>query len=299
MESTLRSTSTNARQIPRRKTRMRLAFFDMVEKTLAALGGRRFYIWRFLRAGRFHERHEAIVVDGLPAGLEGVRIAHLSDLHAGAFLGEGDLAPMVARVNELDVHLVALTGDYITHHVSDAFLLASDLAELRSRWGSFAVFGNHDYRERREHEIVERFAESGVRFLRNASERIDTGDGVLYLSGVEDLEEAKHIDPVAARSQMQAGDVEVMLCHHPSGAQSLAHEGCAVVLSGHTHGGQINLPLVPQLGPRHPGNRVQHGSTVCVVSRGVGVVAVPLRFRAPAELVVVTLRGNAAQEGAR
>jgi predicted MPP superfamily phosphohydrolase len=300
MESTLQSDhgpQTNARQAPRRARRWRLAFFDGVEKLLARLGGRRFYRHHFLRAGRFHERHEDVPVQNLPAGLDGLRIAHLSDLHAGAFLGPGDLGDVVQRVNQLEVDLVALTGDYITHHVSDAFQLSGDLSALRSRWGTFAVFGNHDYRERREGEIVGRLAECGVRFLRNEGLRLDTGDGVLYISGVEDLEEARRIDPRAARADLQAGDVEVLLCHHPAGARSLAREGCAVVLSGHTHGGQINLPGIPQLGPRHPGNRLQHGSTTCIVSRGLGVVAIPLRFRAPAELVIVTLSTSAPAPG--
>ncbi|MFT7487359.1 MAG: putative MPP superfamily phosphohydrolase, partial [Candidatus Paceibacteria bacterium] len=249
---------------------------------------------RFLAAGRFHERRETILVADLPAGLEGFTIAQLSDLHAGPFLGEGDLQHVVRRINELQVDLVALTGDYITHHVTDAFCLAPDLGALRSRHGTFAVFGNHDYRGRREQEIVDCFGAAGVRFLRNEGVRLDSKDGVLHLAGVEDLEEAKQIDPAAARASMRPGDVGVLLCHNPAGAAQLAREDCALMLSGHTHGGQLNHPLIPKLGPRHPGNRVQHAETTCIVSRGLGVIAIPFRIQAPAELVLISLRRGSA-----
>lgn len=283
----------DARQAPRRKTPARLKFFQAVARLCTLLGGRRFYAYMFLRPGRFVVREELIEVQDLPSGLEGFTIAQLSDLHAGCFLGAGDLRHVVARVNQLDVDLVAITGDFITDHVDDAWSLCDDLEALKSRYGTFAVFGNHDYRARREGEIVERYGPLGIRFLRNAGHRIETTDGCLHLTGLEDLEEGKCIDVHAARSGLQAGDVEVLLCHHPAGGERLAREGCVLALSGHTHGRQIDLPYLRNLGPHHPGLRLQHGTTTTLVNRGLGVIGVPFRFKSPAEIVLVTLRRKA------
>ena len=281
------------RVAPRRHGDLRLAISDAVEYSCAVLGGRRLYRRLHLRRGRFEVREEVIEVEGLPPGLEGFRLAQLSDLHGGAFLGAGDLRDVVEAVNEEEPDACALTGDYICHRPADALPLAEDLGRLRSAHGTFAVFGNHDYRERREAEIAARYAEVGIRFLRNESVRLDSGAGVLALTGIEDLEEGKVVDPRAARAALEEGDVEVLLCHNPLGAGVLARPGCAAILSGHSHGIQVDLPFLRGFGPKHPGLRVELGPTTLIVSRGLGVVAVPFRHRSPAEVVFVRLVGRA------
>ena len=278
------------RQEPRRFGAGRLAFFDRLQRVCAALGGRSFYRRTFLARGRFRVRHETVRAPGLAAELEGFRIVQLSDPHAGPFLGAGDLKEVVEVCNELDSDLAVVTGDLITHHADESFQLLEDLARLRSRRGAFGVFGNHDYRGRREREIARRFeAEAGLRFLFNESVRFGEGPGAVALVGLEDLEEAKHLDLQQARQAARPGDVEVVLCHNPSGGPALAAAGCALVLSGHTHGNQIDLPLIRRLAPAHPGDRVERDGAVLLTSRGLGALGVPLRLRSPAEVVVVDL----------
>lgn len=284
------------RVAPRRKPRWVLGLFFLLEVACARLGGRQLYRRLHLAPGRFRLRREDVAVADLPPGLEGLRIAQLSDLHAGRFLGPGDLRAVVDATNAALPDLVVLTGDYISHHWSDAERVVADLARLRPRLGTFAVFGNHDYRDRAEGRIVERFACAGVRFLRNESARLDTGEGVLALVGVEDLEEAKCIDATRARAGLEPGDVELFLCHNPLGAERLARPGCVLVLSGHTHGHQVDLPLLRRMGPPHPGDRRQLEHGVSITSRGLGVVGLPLRLRSPAEVVLVTLRGRPAED---
>jgi uncharacterized protein len=97
------------------------------------------------------------------------------------------------------------------------------------------------------------------------------------------------IDVAAARAGVRPGDVELVLCHNPAGAQRLARHGCAAVLSGHTHGHQVDLPLIRRAAPRHPGDRVQRAGTACITSRGLGALGVPLRVRARPELVLLEL----------
>lgn len=274
---------------PRRYSRTWLAFGRFVERSAALLGGRAFYRRWFLAPGRFRIRDERVAVRDLPAGLEGFRVIQLSDLHGGRFLGERDLRHVVAAIRAEAPELIVLTGDYIISHWSEVLGLMSDLRELEARYGVLAVFGNHDYRGRNEHRIAELFEEAGIRVLRNECVRIDTGAGVLAVVGLEDLEEGKQIDERVARAGVRAGDVELLLCHNPHMAERLARPECAAVLSGHTHGNQIDLPGFRRFGPPHPGDRRDFAGTASITSYGLGVIGVPFRFGAPAELVRLTL----------
>jgi predicted MPP superfamily phosphohydrolase len=283
--------SADPRVAPRRFSPFRLATFRAFELAARACGGRGYYRRAYLAAGRHRVREEIVRVPGLPRALEGLRVAHLSDIHAGPFVRRRDLGDVVRTVNALEPDVCAITGDFITHRWTDVLLVLDDLAELSARRGVFAVFGNHDYKARMEGRIADAFAARGVRFLRNECVRVAVDDAVLALIGLEDLEEARVIDVERARAAVEPGDVELLLCHNPSHARALARPGCACILSGHTHGTQIDLPLVRRLGPRHPGARFHAGDTLVIVNRGLGVVGVPLRVRSPAEIVLVRLTG--------
>lgn len=274
---------------PRRHSDLRIHSVRAVMRAAAALGGRRYYRRRWLARGRFRVRQEDVFVPGLPDALDGFSIAHVSDLHAGPFLGPGDLDDVVTVVNEARPDLVALTGDYLTDSCDEALAIVPDLCDLKGRHGRFAVFGNHDYRGRREGEIQAAFAARGVRVLRDEAVRVEVRGATLAVVGLEDLEEAKGpVDLEAARSGVRPGDVELVLCHNPAGAQRLARPGCVAVLCGHTHGHQIDLPGC-RLGPPHPGPRVELGPTALITSSGLGVIGVPVRVGAPAEVVWVRL----------
>ncbi len=278
------------RLVPRRFSRGRLLAFHLLEGAAAALGGRAFYRRTALSPGRLRVRRERLAIDGLPTAFQGLRIVQLSDPHAGPFLGRGDLAHAVDAVLALAPDLVVLTGDLITHRTEEAFELIFDLARIRARLGKFAVFGNHDYRGRREHEIAARFErEAGFVFLRDSAVRFAGGERDLVLVGLEDVEEARAPDAQSARAGSRESDIEVVLCHNPAAAPWLARAGCALILCGHTHGHQIDLPGIRALAPPHPGDRVQHGATAIITSRGLGALGVPLRVRSPAEIVCVEL----------
>lgn len=276
------------RQAARRHSRLRLVFVDVVERVCVALGGRRFYRRWFLSPGRFEVRRE--VVDVKHEQLDGLRIVQLSDVHAGPYLGAGDLADVVAAINALEPDLVVFTGDLIGKQAHEAFYVLEDFAKIEARLGVFGVFGNHDYRGRNEREIASRFGEHGVRFLMNEAVR-PCPDLPLVLLGIEDLEEAKDLDIQGARASLGEGDVEVALCHNPHGAAALICANTALVLSGHTHGNQIDLPLIRRFGPGHPGDRRTVEGVALITSRGVGVVGVPLRILARPEIVCVDLAG--------
>lgn len=285
------SSSNPVRQPVRRHSKGRLALFDLVEATAAALGGRRLYAWRWLAPSRLTLREERVELPP-EIDLQGrprVRIAQLSDLHAGSLFDATSLEPVIDRVLAARPDVVVVTGDFIAHEIEAGVALGEPLGRLAraAPLGAFAVFGNHDYRGRREQALVQELAPRGWTFLRNAAARL--GSLPLWISGVEDPEEGRLVDPEAARETIPAHAAEVCLCHNPSAAPGLVRTGCLAVLSGHTHGRQLDLPLLRTLGPRHPGTRVQLGPTRLVVSRGLGVVGAPLRWRAPAEVVLLDL----------
>ncbi len=286
---------SSGRVAPRRFSRLRIGTFRAIEGLCALCGGRAWYRRRYLIAGRLAVRTETVTVGS--ADLDGYRIAALSDFHAGSFLGRGDLAHVRERVAAFEPDLIVLLGDYVVHGVHEFEPIAEDLGALTARDGVLAVFGNHDYRGRREGELVERLAPYGVRFLRNAGVRIARGAAHLAVVGIEDPEEGKVVDVAAARAVVRPGDVEIALTHNPRAATAFAApgaigRGARLVLAGHTHGTQIDAPFLRRLGPAHPGARFDLGATTVLVSRGIGVVGAPLRVGAPAEVLCVTLRAS-------
>jgi uncharacterized protein len=287
------SETEGLRLAPRRHSAFRLWAFKATERVLVALGGRGFYRRRYLRRGRFEVRHEVVPV--AEPGLHGLRIVQFSDLHGGPFLQAGDLADVVDVILEQEADLIVFTGDVISRRAEEAQALAGDLMRLNAPLGVFGVFGNHDYHQRREAEIAR--ALPSIRFLR--------GEGVrpaahlpLFLLGVEDLEEAKRLEIEPARAMRHPGDLEIVLCHNPHGAERVASAATVLVLSGHSHGFQINLPWIRNLGPGHPGDRVElKGGAVSITSRGLGVVGVPLRLCARPDIVVIELRAQTSDQG--
>ena len=157
------------------------------------------------------------------------------------------------------------------------------------RRATFAVFGNHDYKGRRELKISEALMASGWQFLRNRGATVEIDGARVAFGGVEDLEEGKGVDFDLGSEAFPGADVRVGLCHHPRGAPEFIQRGAELVLSGHSHGTQVDLPWLRRLGPPHPGLRIRFGGSTVIVSRGLGVIGVPLRIGAPAEVVVVEL----------
>lgn len=240
-----------------------------------------------------------VPISGLPPALDGLRVVQLSDLHAGPWLDEAALEPVRQLVLALKPDLLVITGDFITDGIDDVLLCGAFFSRLPARLGAFAVLGNHDCRGRQEARLAAHLRRQGVRLLRDESVLLPCQGARLRLVGLADLEESGGADLNRALAQAaDDDDARILLCHHPAVQDLLpADAGIDLVLSGHTHGGQLRWPWAT---PRADGGRCQAGTRQlgsgcwAHVNRGLGSLLLPLRWGAPAEVSCLTLRASPA-----
>jgi uncharacterized protein len=225
---------------------------------------------------------------------DGLKIVHLTDLHHSLFTPLEEIQQSVQMANHLRPDLVALTGDYVTLSKSYIWPVARALGKLRARLGIFAVLGNHDFQVDAE-EITEALKAQHIRVLRNSHYALRARSAVLWIVGVDDLWWQAD-DWRAALRSVPGRDPKILLCHNPLGIHMAAAYGIDLVLSGHTHGGQVRLPVVGSVyGRSKLGERFVEGwnrldGTQIYVSRGIGKVLVPVRFGCPPEIAFLRLR---------
>jgi hypothetical protein len=230
----------------------------------------------------------------LSATHDGLRIVQLTDLHHSLFTPLEDIQRAVHLANLLRPDVVALTGDYVTLSRAHIWPVARALGKLRARLGVFAVLGNHDFRVDPD-GITRALRSQHIRVLRNAHCALGASRASLWIVGVDDLWWGAD-DLQAAMRSVPARDPKVLLCHNPLGIRMAAARGIDFVLSGHTHGGQVHLPVVGSVYGRSKfGERFVEGwnqldGTQIYVSRGIGKVLLPLRFGCPPEIACLRLR---------
>lgn len=233
-------------------------------------------------------------IPNLPPALAGLRIAHLSDLHASPETNPELIAAAVAACNRERPDLVALTGDYVSNGLGFLPDLAP-LASLRAPLGVYGVLGNHDHWSHAPSTIADALSQMGVHMLTNASARVTLRGGGLWIAGVDDVWEKKH-DLAAALHGITPGDPTVLLAHEPDFADIAAQHGVRLQLSGHSHGGQVRLPFVgapflPPLAERYPVDlqRVAGGDAWVYTSRGIGNARPAVRFSCRPEVTILRL----------
>jgi predicted MPP superfamily phosphohydrolase len=243
--------------------------------------------------------HQTIAIEKLPAEFQGLRVVQLSDVHHSPFLDEERINEAVRMANDLRPDLVALTGDYISHSRDYIAPCARALGRLRAAHGIFAVLGNHDHWT--DGAMMRgALADQGIRVLCNESERIERGSSHIRLAGVDDLM-VKRDDLRKAMEETSWDETRILLSHNPAIIREAARAGVDLVLSGHTHGGQINWRLLTGRKDRkiarwlrRPSRRLIRGhaqlaSTQLYVNRGLGTVVVPLRYGCPPEITLLEI----------
>jgi hypothetical protein len=230
--------------------------------------------------------------------LHGLRIAVIADLHAGApYIDESKVRQVVKLALAARPDLVLLAGDYVgedllgRREISIA-TIASLLKPLRARLGVFAVLGNHDHWAGAE-QVADTLRGAGIRVLQNESVQLVI-PGVIYLVGIDDAVTG-HADVPLAFRRVPNNAVALCLTHSPDVFPDLP-QACRLTITGHTHGGQVNLPFVGRLivpskfGQRYASGDVRENGKVLFVSTGIGTSILPVRFRVPPEISVIEIR---------
>jgi len=231
---------------------------------------------------------------------DGLRIVQLTDIHHSLYTPLEDVERAVKMTNQLQPDLICLTGDYVTFSPTYIWPVAQVLGRLRARLGVFAVLGNHDFNVDAD-EMTRALESHHIRVLRNSHVSLGSGHNKLWLVGVDDLWwSADDLD--AGMRHVPPRDPKILLCHNPIGIHMAAEHHIDLVLSGHTHGGQVRLPVVgglytkSKLGKRFIAGWNRLDGTQIYVSRGIGKVLVPLRMGCPPEIACLKLRSGTSTE---
>ena len=228
----------------------------------------------------------------MPKPLDGLRVVHLSDFHYGPLVNPRHLERAIEAANDLRPDLIALTGDYISHDRSYAAPCAESVGRLRARYGVFAVLGNHDHWTDAA-LIADLFRAEGITVLLNEGMRIDLQGESFWLAGVNDTMVGLEDLPLALAGSVD-DEMKLLLAHNPIILRRAARAEVDLVLSGHTHGGQVTLrPEKTRSG--RPRRRLlrglgRRGNTQIYVTRGLGTVVLPIRYGCPPEVSLLELR---------
>lgn len=255
----------------------------------------------FVEPRRLVVRPVTIAPPGWPAALDRLLVVVLSDIHTGSpGMSTARLEEVVARVNEARPDLVLLAGDYVIHGVVGGRFVPPDvtarvLGRIDARLGTYAVLGNHDWWQGRR-EVEGAFLAAGIPVLDDRARAVGDGDARFWVVGVSDLWEGPH-DWRRALAQVTDDRPVVLFTHNPDLFPELPAR-VALTVAGHTHGGQVSLPLLgPPVVPSSFGKRYAAGHVVedgrhLFVTPGIGTSILPVRFNVPPEVSVLSLRAD-------
>jgi predicted MPP superfamily phosphohydrolase len=275
-------------RVSRRLVLERALGLSLVAGSTGAIG------WGIVR-GRHDFRIDEVVVKipGLSPKLDGYTIAQVSDIHTGTFVTERELAEGFARVRQIRPDLVVATGDLVDHDAAYCALLARELAKLPSRDGLFAIYGNHDYTTGHA-AVAEALTRAGVQLLVNDGRAIRASEGGFSLLGLDEIwgRYWGKPGPDLARAAERVRETDlprIVLSHQPKTFRDMAGK-CALQLSGHTHGGQINPGFRPaNLVFEFVAGRYERAGSTLWVNRGFGTAGPPSRVGAPPEVTKIVL----------
>jgi uncharacterized protein len=272
--------------------------------TAGSVAGMAFYAGEISR----HEldiTYSTVTIPRLPDPFAGLKIVQISDFHFQEYTEASFLQAVVRRVNEVNPDLVLLTGDFVSSNPLPRHLsvpMGYHCAEILSHIQCplrYAILGNHDVLVG-THAITDALGVHGIPVLANSYAALERDGRRLWLAGTEDaLQAGPDLDATLPAGRNPDREPLLLLVHEPDFADHAVGRQIALVLSGHTHGGQIRLPFLPPLLLPKMGTKYVEGlfrlpdGTQLHVNRGIGAVNLPFRFRCPPEISVITLQPGA------
>jgi len=245
--------------------------------------------------GYLYGRHElgvteaVLPVNGLPAALSGLRIGLLTDVHRSRWMSDDDVALAVNMLMIARPDFVVLGGDYVTwgdrQYIGPS---AEALGHLSAPHGVFGILGNHDD----DHQMPAALAAKGVEVLKDARTRLTINGESLELVGIRFW--TRKASDIASLTRGAMGTT-ILLAHDPRRLTEASALNIPLVLSGHTHGGQVVLPVIGAIAAQKfpvVAGIARRGESTIFVSRGIGTVYVPVRLNCPPEVAVLTLQSE-------
>ncbi len=239
-----------------------------------------------------------------PERLDGFTIALLSDFHYDPYFSVHPLHAAIPIVNGLRPDLIVLTGDFVSIPVigddAKAAFAAEPCARLLRQMaaphGLWAVLGNHDVDTDPEH-VTRALRAENIQVLANQSQAIERNGARIWLAGVNDVLNGTADLPLTLR-RVPAGEAVILLAHEPDFADEASRFSIDLQLSGHSHGGQIRVPLLPplylpKLAKKYVWGTYHVGRLTLYTTAGLGTVGVPMRLNCPPEITLLTLRRQA------
>jgi predicted MPP superfamily phosphohydrolase len=235
-----------------------------------------------------------ILIRDLPERFEGFRITQLTDVHHSRIVGLTEVQRVVDLANRTKPDLIVLTGDYTTTYRRFIDPCAEVLGGLTAPEGVWAVLGNHDHYT--DPELTTRaLVRNHIPVLNNANTRIRRGPDAMQLAGIDDWS-WNGTDWARAFYGLDRKVPSVLLSHQPTVLDFDEAQSASLILSGHTHGGQIKLPFIGAparfvtMDLKYASGLFRRGQTQLYVSRGTGVIGLPVRFGVRPEIAVLRLR---------
>ncbi|MBX9678306.1 MAG: metallophosphoesterase [Gemmataceae bacterium] len=247
-----------------------------------------------------------VPIRGLPPAFRNLHLVQMSDFHAGHHVPSAFLHEAVDLTHAQKPDVIVLTGDFIHKGYQHVERVAKDLSRLHAPMGVFAVLGNHDFsvrnalgmrRYRDLHQAVaDSLTQHGIRLLRNETHPLERDGQKLYLTGIDDLW-SRMMDLDRSFDGLCPNTPRVVLAHNPLTIEMLNGRRCDLMLSGHTHGGQVKLPGIGRLalgpkGRRFAAGMYRVGDSVLYVNKGVGC-GLRIRYGVRPEVAVLTLAPSA------
>ncbi|WP_223700424.1 metallophosphoesterase [Sutcliffiella deserti] len=247
---------------------------------------------RYIEPKQIKKETHTITNSKIPEGFTGLKIVQFSDTHVGHYFEQEDLERVVKMINEEKPDVVFFTGDLMDDPLiyKNPHDLIPILSNIQAPLGKFAIFGNHDHGGYGTETYDEIMVAAQFRMLKNESTFIELKDkSKIYIAGVDDLMLGRP-DFRQTLNGIPEDSFTILLSHEPDAAKEISEEfNASFQLSGHSHGGQVQLPFIgplitPPLGSKYYEGFYQFNELTLFVNRGLGTTRKPLRFMAPPEI---------------
>ncbi len=254
-------------------------------------------IYSFIEPFWLQTKEVTISSKDIPASFNDVRLVFVADIHHGPYFSRSRVLNLVERINALNPDIVLLGGDYVHREPKYIEPCFEELSNLKATIGKYGVLGNHDHWE--SAELTRQFMENaGIEIMDNRATWINKSIDRIKIGGVGDMfEDRQDINPTI--DDVKENDFVMLLSHSPDYAEQIKTKKIDLVLSGHTHGGQVTLfglwaPLIPsKYGQKYRTGIIETDYTKVLVTNGVGTITPPVRFFARPEIVLIHLKSEA------